>query len=168
MYLKKNNTCILFKNHIIIQLLVYILKHAKHCYSYHVSKWYKIFWIWIWNTLANAMHKSCPGFFFGGGGAWQTSVGSVAWVKIMLWAIATANQADLPSPAPPFDGFCCRVARFGLFEAKKWQIWPFFYIGWPGHFLEFIKYLAFLKVYRRFYSKIKTFSFFKTYFGIFR
>ena len=58
------------------------------------------------------------------------------------------------------------------------QVWPFrgqkmtnlafFYIGWPGHFLEFIKYLAFLKVYRRFYSKIKTFFLFKTDFGIFR
>ena len=57
------------------------------------------------------------------------------------------------------------------------QVWPFrgqkmtnlvfFYIGWLGHFLEFIKYLAFFKVYRRFYSKIKTFSFFKTDFGIF-
>ena len=25
----------------------------------------------------------------------------------------------------------CRVARFGLFEAKKWQIWPFLYrLAW--------------------------------------
>ena len=62
---------------------------------------------------------------------------------------------------------CSMVARFGLFEGKKWQICPFF-IGWPGHSLEFIKYLAFFKVYRRFYSKIKPFFFFKTDFGIFR
>ena len=31
-----------------------------------------------------------------------------------------------------------RVARFGLFEAKK-QIWPFFKIGWPWNFFKFIK-----------------------------
>ena len=27
----------------------------------------------------------------------------------------------------------CRVARFGLFEAKK-QIWPFLKFGWPQNF----------------------------------
>ena len=58
------------------------------------------------------------------------------------------------------------------------QVWPFrgqkmtnlalFYIYWPGHFLEFIKYLAFLKVYRRFYIKIKTVFLFETGFGIFQ
>ena len=52
-----------------------------------------------------------------------------------------------------------RVARFGLFEAKN-DKFGLFYIGWPGHFLEFIKYLAFFKVYRRFNSKIKTFFLF--------
>ena len=34
-----------------------------------------------------------------------------------------------------------RVAMFGLFEAKK-QIRPFFKIGWPRNFREFIKQLA--------------------------
>ena len=46
---------------------------------------------------------------------------------------------------------CCatvpRVARFGLFEANN-DKFGLFYIGWSGHFLEFIKYLAFFKVYR--------------------
>ena len=46
------------------------------------------------------------------------------------------------------------------FSRPKSDEFGLFYIGWPGHFLEFIKYLAFFKVYRRFYSKIKTFFLF--------
>ena len=44
-----------------------------------------------------------------------------------------------------------------------------FFISVGLDIFRFIKYLAFFKVYRRFYSKIKTFSLFlKTDFGIFR
>ena len=54
------------------------------------------------------------------------------------------------------------------FSRPKYDKFGLFYIGWPGHLIEFIKYLAFFKVYRRFCSKIKTFFIFKTDFGIFR
>ena len=50
----------------------------------------------------------------------------------------------------------CRVARFGLFEAKN-DKFGLFYIDWPRNFFEFIKYLTFFKVYRSLYSKIRTF-----------
>ena len=46
------------------------------------------------------------------------------------------------------------------FSRPKNDKFDLFYIDWPGHFLEFIKYLAFLKVYRRFYNKIKPFFLF--------
>ena len=56
------------------------------------------------------------------------------------------------------------------------QVWPFrgqkmtnfAYFVLIGLEIFFMKYLAFLKVYRSLYSKIKTFSFFKTEFGIFK
>ena len=46
------------------------------------------------------------------------------------------------------------------FSRPKNDKFGLFYIGWPGHFLEFIKYLAFFKVYRSFYSKVKPFFLF--------
>ena len=46
------------------------------------------------------------------------------------------------------------------FSGPKNDKFGLFYIGWPGRFLEFIKYLAFFKVYIRFYFKIKTFFLF--------
>ena len=43
------------------------------------------------------------------------------------------------------------------FSRPKNYKFGLFYIGWPGQFLEFIKYLAFFNVYR---SNIKTFFLF--------
>ena len=44
-----------------------------------------------------------------------------------------------------------RVARFGLFEAKKTNL-AFLKIGWPRNFWEFIKWLTFFLVHRSLYS----------------
>ena len=51
-----------------------------------------------------------------------------------------------------------RVARFGLFEAKR-QIWPLLKFGWPKNFREFIKQLAWFQVYKTLDDEIQNFSF---------
>ena len=53
----------------------------------------------------------------------------------------------------------------GLTKNDKFGL---FCIDWPRNFTKFIKHLAFKKIYRSLYSKIKTFSVFKTEFGIFQ
>ena len=58
-------------------------------------------------------------------------------------------------------------SKVGLFEAKNNQF-DLFLIDWPRNLLEFIMQLAFLKVYRSLYNKIKIFPFLKQRFGIFQ
>ena len=76
--------------------------------------------------------------------------------KVSIPPPPTRTHTALPPSLPGLPGLA--------FSGPKNDKFGFFYIGWPGHFFEFIKYLAFFKVYRRCYSKIKTFFLFKNRF----
>ena len=87
----------------------------------------------------------------------------IFWIKLGICLIQVLPAFGVPGRTGPTEnGWKVRLTGLpGLaFSRPKNDKFGLFYIGWPGHFLEFIKYLAFFKVYRRFYSEIKTFFLF--------
>ena len=81
--------------------------------------------------------------------------------KFMAYTAEPQTSNAPPCQSAPVSPLYKWTGFSGLaFSRPKNDKFGLFYIGWPGHFLEFIKYLAFFKVYRSFYSKIKPFFLF--------